>query len=158
SRECARCHPSAFRTAQRTSPHARTLHLGEGLKDVPLPDRPVADALDPHLRHAFARKSTDRIEVESRDDRGRVARAVVAYALGSGEHGITMISRDEPAGPFRELRVSYYAQDGSWRLTKGVNMVPHGPGEFIGLPMPEKGLHQCLHCHTTWFHAALPIP
>jgi hypothetical protein len=158
SRECARCHPSAFRAAQRSSPHARTIFLGAGLKDVPLPDRPVADPLDPRIHHAFARKSADRIEVETRDDRGQVARAVVAYALGSGEHGLTMVSRDEPSGPFRELRVSYYTSDGSWRLTKGVNMAPHGPEEFIGLGMPEKGLHQCLNCHTTWFRAALPIP
>jgi hypothetical protein len=158
SRKCAECHPSASRAAQKASPHARTIYLGEGLKDVPLPDRPVPDPFDPQVRHGFTRKAADRIELETRDARGQVARALIAYALGSGEHGITMVSRDEPSGLYRELRISYYAADGTWRATKGVNMIPHGPEEFIGLGMNAKGLNQCLNCHTTWFRAALPIP
>ena len=125
---------------------------------MPLPDRPVTDPIDPRIKHTFTRKTPDRIELETRDARGRVARAIVAYGLGSGEHGMTMVSRDEPGGLARELRISYYATDGTWRLTKGIDIIPHGPEEFIGLALPEKGLHQCLHCHTTWFRAALPIP
>jgi hypothetical protein len=158
SRKCAECHPSYYRAAQQASPHARTLYLGSGLKDVPLPDRPVPDPLDPHVIHSFTRKGDDRIALETRDEKGQVARAVVAYALGSGEHGVTMVTRDESTGAPRELRISYYTAERAWRETKGVNVVPHDPSEFIGLELSDKSLRQCLHCHTTWFRAALPIP
>jgi hypothetical protein len=158
SRKCAECHRSALREARLAAPHARTIYLGPGLKQVPLPDGPVTDPVDPRLEHRFLRKSADRIEVEARDMDGRIARAVVAYAIGSGKHGITMIGREGSTGIARELRISYYALDGSWGPTKGVEMTPHGPAELMGLGLTQKMLHQCLHCHTTWFRAALPIP
>lgn len=159
SRKCAECHQIAYHAAQReTNPHARTIYLGTGLKDVPLPDRPVPDPLDPHVQHGFTRKADDRIELETRDEKGRVARAVVAYAMGSGEHGITMVSRDVPGGTPRQLRISYYTAENAWRETKGVTAVPHDPKDFIGLELSDKSLRQCLQCHTTWFRAALPIP
>jgi hypothetical protein len=157
SRKCAECHRSALREARLAAPHARTIFLGPRLKQVPLPDGPVTDPVDPRLEHRFVRKSADRIEVESRDKDGRIARAIVAYAIGSGRHGTTMIGREESTGIARELRISYYAIDGSWGPTKGVEMTPHGPAELMGLGLTQKMLHQCLHCHTTWFRAALPI-
>ncbi len=92
-----------------TSPSSRTIPTpgrstsARRLKDVPLPDGPVPDPLDPHIVHTFTRKANDRIDMETRDEKGRVARAVVAYALGSGEHGVTMVTRDEPAGTHRQL-------------------------------------------------------
>jgi hypothetical protein len=159
SRKCAECHRNAYRAAQgANNPHALTIHLGSGLKDIPLPDRPLPDPLEPRMRHQFTREDDDRIRLETRDAQGHVARAVVAYALGSGEHGITMLSRDEPTGTARELRVSFYASDRSWHLTKGVETIPHVPDEFIGLALSRKAMRQCLHCHTTWFRAALPDP
>jgi hypothetical protein len=158
SRKCAECHRSAYREAQQASPHARTIYHGEGLKDVPLPDRPVPDPLDPRILHTFTRTAPDHIRLETRDAQGRVARAVIAYALGSGEHGMTMVSRDDPSGTPRELRISYYAPDRSWRATKGVNMVPHDPLDFIGVEMTARSLHKCLQCHTTWFRTAAPDP
>ena len=99
SRKCAECHPSYYRAEQRDNPHAKTLYLGSGLKDVPLPDRPVPDPIDPQIIHGFTRKADDRIDMETHDEKGRVARAVVAYAVGSGEHGVTMVTRDEPGAP-----------------------------------------------------------
>ena len=98
SRKCAECHPSDYRAEQRASPHARTLYVGSALKDVPLPARPVPDPLAPRIHHRFSRKAADRIEMETRGEDGQVARAVVAYAVGSGEHGITMVTRDEADG------------------------------------------------------------
>lgn len=158
SRKCAECHRVAYRAEQRENPHARTIAFGMGLKDVPLPGGPVPDQMDPKVRHVFTREAADRIRLETRDDRGQVARAVVAYALGSGEHGITMVARDDPGGTPRQLRVSYYAKDRVWRGTKGVAAAPHGPEEFIGPALSEKAMRQCLHCHTTWFRTALPDP
>ncbi len=159
SRECAECHRTFYRAEQKDpNPHARTIYLGAGLKDVPLPDRPVPDPLDPHVLHGFARKADDRIDMETRDEKGQVARAVVAYAMGSGEHGVTMVTRDVPGGIPRELRISYYTAERAWRATKGVNALPHDPSDFIGLELSDRSLRQCLHCHTTWFRTALPDP
>src|SRR5262249_44067344 len=45
-----------------------------------------------------------------------------------------------------------------WRATKGFPQTPHNPEEFIGLPLSDKALRQCLHCHATWFRAAMPDP
>src|SRR5262249_40127705 len=112
----------------------------------------------PHVLHTFTRTAADQIRLETRDARGRVARAVIAYALGSGEHGMTMVSRDDPSGTPRELRISYYAPDRSWRATKGADGLPHDPAAFIGLKLPDKSLRHCLHCHTTWFRTAAPDP
>jgi hypothetical protein len=156
SRKCAECHRSAYRAAQQASPHARTIYLGARLKDVPLPERPVPDPLDPAIVHTFTRTPEGGIRLETRDDRGRVARAIVAYALGSGEHGTTIVARSQPSGIPRELRISYYSADRSWRGTKGINVAPHDPEDFIGLALSERTLNQCLHCHTTWFRTAAP--
>ncbi len=158
SRRCGDCHRHLYRMGQKESPHARTLSLGSDLASVPLPDAPIPDPLAPGIRHRFTREADGRPRLETSDDRGRIVRAVVAYALGSGEHGITMVARDDPGGTPRELRISYYAADRSWRLTKGVNAVPSRPDEFVGLPLSGRALEQCLQCHTTWFRAALPDP
>lgn len=158
SRRCGECHRQIYRMEQKENPHARTLYQQADLARVPLPDGPVPDPLAPGIHHRFTRGPDGRPRLETSDDRGRIVRAVVAYALGSGEHGITMVARDEPGGTPRELRISYYASDRSWRLTKGVNAVPSRPDEFIGLPLSGKSLEQCLQCHTTWFRAALPDP
>jgi hypothetical protein len=157
SRRCAACHAGIFRAQQEESAHAKTLYLGAGLKGVPLPAQPVPDPVAPGIIHRFWRSADDRIELESRD-KDRAVRAVIEYAVGSGRHGITMVGKDEPTGIDRELRVSYFSTNQTWGETKGINYLPHEPGEYIGLGLGTRGLQKCLHCHTTWFRAAEPIP
>jgi hypothetical protein len=157
SRRCAYCHPAIFQSQQKESPHAKTLFLGSNLKDVPLPAQPVPDPVAPGITHRFTRLADDRIELETRV-KDQTVRAVIEYAVGSGRHGITMVAKDEPNGIDRELRVSYFSTDQTWGETKGINFLPHDPGDYIGLGLGSKGLRQCLHCHTTWFRAAAPIP
>ena len=119
SRRCGECHPRIYREQQRESRHAQTLRFGQDLKEVPLPSEPVPDPVIPSITHAFTRKRDDRIELESRIE-GRVFRAIVEYAVGSGRHGITMLARDEE-GTERELRVSYFGHDAGWGQTKGID-------------------------------------
>ena len=154
SRRCGDCHPRIYHEQQVASRHAQTLRFGKGLKDVPLPGAAVADPVISGISHRFRRTGDDRIEVESRVD-NRVVRAIVEYAVGSGRHGMTMLARDEE-GVDRELRVSYFGQDGGWGLTKGIDFAPRDPGDHIGLGLGRKTLNHCLSCHTTWFRAIGP--
>jgi hypothetical protein len=159
ARRCGECHRRIYHEQQRDSRHATTLRLGSGLKDVPLPDHPVPDPMIPSISYQFSRKSEDHIELESRVD-GRVVRAIVAYAVGSGRHGITMLARDDE-GVDRELRISYFGQTRTWGPTKGIEFGPADAGTHIGIGLARKSLHHCLHCHTTWFRSvdqSLPGP
>ena len=137
SRRCADCHPAIFQAQQRESPHAKTLYLGSDLKDVPLPAQPVPDPVAPGITHRFSRLADDRIELETRV-KDQAVRAVIEYAVGSGRHGITMVAKDEPTGIDRELRISYFSTDQTWGETKGINFLPHDPGDYIGLGLSAK--------------------
>ena len=113
SARCARCHASIYQSEQ-TSLHARTFQRGTELKDLILPDHPIADPAQARVSHTIHRSDGD-IRFETHDD-GKVYRAVVDYAFGSGDRGLTLVGRDE-AGRARELRFSYYADGSAWDLT-----------------------------------------
>jgi hypothetical protein len=153
SRRCGECHRRLYREQQASSRHAHTLRWGSGLKDVPLPEAPIPDPIIPAITHRFSRTRVDRIELETRA-LDRTIKAVVAYAVGSGRHGITMIARDED-GVDRELRLSYFADDQAWGQTKGIDFAPRDDGDHLGMRLSPKALDHCLHCHTTWFRSVV---
>jgi tetratricopeptide (TPR) repeat protein len=148
---CAGCHRE-IASAQRSSRHARTLTPPERARDVTLPDHPTADPQDPTVTHTF-RRDGDGAAVETRrgDDS---ARAIIAFALGSGRRAQTSIGRDD-TGQFRQLRLTRYS--GSiWDKTTGLDPQPR-PGDahgYLGQPLSRDGLRQCLSCHATDFRAA----
>ena len=148
AKSCGECHGKIYREQQGDSRHALTLRTRRELKDVPLPADPLPDPTLPGVLHRFQRMSDERIEVESRTN-NQAARAIVAYALGSGRHGITMVARDDQ-GNDRELRVSYFAANQNWGETKGINFAPREPGDFIGMALGRTSLLKCLQCHATW--------
>jgi hypothetical protein len=151
SQRCGECHSRIYHEQQRQSRHALTLRLGSDLRDVPLPAHPVPDPVIKGLTHSFSRKGDERIELESRAG-DQVNHAIVAYAVGSGRHGITMLAKDQQ-GIDRELRVSYFAENQSWGETKGIEFAPRDAGDQVGVALAAKSLHTCLHCHTTWFRS-----
>jgi hypothetical protein len=151
AKRCGDCHKKIYNEQQRESRHAQTLRFGAGLKDVPLPPRPVPDPVIPTITHGFSRRGDDRIEVEARAG-DQVIRAVVDYAVGSGRHGITMVAKDTQ-GIERKLRVSYFAENQSWGETKGINAAPRDAGEHIGVSLTTRSLHSCIQCHATWFRS-----
>jgi hypothetical protein len=157
SRRCAACHLAIFQAQQGHSPHAQTLYVGSGLKEVPLPAQPVPDPVTPGITHRFSRPADDRIELETRVDHQAI-RALIRYAVGSGRHGITMIGRDQRLGADRQLRVSYFSAEQAWGETKGITIQPRDLADSIGLSLSSKSLRQCLHCHATWFRAVDPLP
>jgi tetratricopeptide (TPR) repeat protein len=151
SRRCRDCHLRIYGEQQQASRHALTLRLGSGLKTVPLPPSPVPDPMVPRMTHAFTRKGDDRIDLETRID-DRVIHAIVEYALGSGQHGITMVARDD-AGLDRELRISYFPEGQTWGKTKGIDSPPQDAGDHVGLGLSPRAMHSCLNCHATWFRS-----
>jgi hypothetical protein len=142
---CAPCH-AAIAREYRDSYHARTYWAGATLAGLPLPDRPVADPANSGVVHALRREG-DATRVESRVE-GRTYRAVIAYAFGSGDRGLTPVCRDE-AGRWRELRVSRYAEGPVWDVTTGHPKVPAAPADWLGMALSEDELRRCIDCHTT---------
>jgi tetratricopeptide (TPR) repeat protein len=151
AKACAECHASIYRD-QQNSRHARTLLLPKDLTDFPLPKQPVPEPEAPNLTHAFSREGNT-IRLDSKD--GNEARhALVEYALGSGDRGLTMIGRDED-GMARAFRLSVYADRTIWDVTPNY---PHptasDPGSILGRPLSQDALFKCLDCHVTSYHAA----
>ncbi len=148
--KCAECH-SAIHGSQQKSLHARTFGPTSELGRLKLPDRPVVDPDSKEVVHTY-KQEADRVRVETRVG-DRTYRALVEYAIGSGDRGLTLIGRDE-AGDYRELRLSHYNDGSGWDRTTGHSPTPHDPAAYLGEPLPPDAVRRCLHCHTTDAHEA----
>ncbi|QEH32857.1 Tetratricopeptide repeat protein [Aquisphaera giovannonii] len=149
---CVECHRD-IASLQMASHHARTFSPPAAARRLPLPDRPTTDPHDPTVSHAFPRAGGE-AAAETRRGDDDVARAVIAYALGSGARARTWIGQDD-AGLYRELRLTRY-RGGIWDVTTGIDPQPR-PADahnFLGKPLSADGLRHCLFCHTTDFRAA----
>jgi len=151
SAKCAECHATIHRSQQK-SLHAKTFIPTAQLSRLPLPGRPLPDPDTPGIVHKIE-KAGDGVRVETRAD-DQTYRALVDYAIGSGDRGMTLVGRDEQGG-FRELRLSRYNDGSGWDRTTGHPVKPHHPADSLGEPLTEDAVRRCLHCHTTDAHAAL---
>lgn len=147
---CAQCHPTQYGT-QQTSRHAKTFHRGNELQALALPDRPVADPGNSRVRHTLSRQG-DRVRLTTAIDANESS-ALVDYAFGSGDRGLTLVGRDQ-SGQARELRLSFYRDLSGWDRTTGQRPVPAQPGDYLGKPLAGKEVRLCLECHTTSAWAA----
>jgi tetratricopeptide (TPR) repeat protein len=153
---CAGCHPAEFR-AQQNSRHARTFFRASELGGLALPAAPVPDPSDRSVVHALRRDADGRIHQQT-EAAGRLLKAVVQYAFGSGDRGLTLVGRD-PAGHAYELRLSDYSarQDdrpgardvAHWDVTTGHPPRVARAEEFLGQPLSEDSVRRCLSCHVT---------
>lgn len=146
---CAACH-SAIHRSQQASHHATTFGSGLDLAVTPLPDRVLSDPTVAGVSHRFDREGS-RIVVESgkADD---LVRGVVAFVMGSGHHGATMLARDD-RGTLRSLRMSYYTAGDRWELTSGFPSDPPDPRQYLGEPLDPITVRDCLHCHSTRYRS-----
>ena len=142
---CAGCHPAIHR-AEQGSRHARTFLAGADLGRLALPEHPIADPARPGAFHTI-RRDGDRLRVESVIE-GKTLRALVDYAFGSGDRGMTLVGRDE-GGQSRELRLSRYANGSIWDLTTGHDPHPRLASDLLGRPLDAAEMRLCLDCHTT---------
>lgn len=147
---CAECHAEIHR-AQQSSRHARTLVRSDALARLDLPRLPAADPARPDVTHALERRN-GRLGARAQVD-DATYRAVVEYALGSGDRGQSYVARDE-AGTPRVLRLSLYENASLWDLTARVEPRPADPREYLGRALDAESLTSCLECHMTSEHAA----
>jgi tetratricopeptide (TPR) repeat protein len=145
ARRCESCHAEIYR-AQRGSRHAKTFFQANELGELPLPDRPLPDPAEPKVSHVLARAG-DRVTVETHVGKD-VYRALVNYALGSGDRGLTLVGHDESNTP-RELRLSLYDKRSHWDRTSGQAIQPAVRAGFLGEPLSADELRRCIDCHTT---------
>lgn len=150
ARSCRECHSEIY-DQQQGSRHATTIHHGADMARVKIPDGPVADPVDPKVKHVFARDGDAvRLETTVAD---KTYRAILDYALGSGHRGVTMVGKDE-AGGYRELRISEYSERGTtWDVTSGFSPHPSDPSEYLGKGLSPSGFRDCLHCHATRYRS-----
>jgi tetratricopeptide (TPR) repeat protein len=148
---CAGCHKTIHRN-QQSSRHARTFHVADALSAaIPVPEGPVVDPYNKKVVHTI-RREPGGIGWETKVE-GRAYRALVAYAFGSGDRGLTPVGRDE-SGTFREMRLSHYGDRQGWDLTTGLSPSPNDPHDYLGDPQSPDLVRRCIHCHTTDARAA----
>jgi tetratricopeptide (TPR) repeat protein len=148
--QCAPCHSREARAHDRTR-HARTLHRGSQLLDLPFPDKPLPDPDDPKVSHTFKR-DRKHVQVETRSG-DRVFETVVEYAFGVSERYVTMIGRDKE-NRYRALRLSsYHTTEGvAWGPTSGDVLDSDAVENVRGEPIPVRdGVVRCIYCHVTNF-------
>jgi tetratricopeptide (TPR) repeat protein len=145
---CAECHRAIYHD-QQNSRHARTFFRASELAFLDLPAPSFPDPAQPKVTHTLERLEGDRLEQETHAT-GRVLRAVVQYAFGSGDRGLTLVGRDDH-GQSRELRLSHYHHDAEsfWDVTSGHPIHPSEPSEYLGQPLTDDAVRRCLLCHVT---------
>ncbi len=154
SARCAACHAANARR-HHDSHHARTFWGRADLAGLPLPDRPLPDPGSAAVVHTLHRKRGE-IQVETQAE-GRTYRALLVYAFGSGDRGLTPVGRDE-GGNWCELRMSRYAGGSVWDATTGHEARPGTISEWLGKAVSEDELRQCIACHTTAPAPPGPMP
>jgi Tfp pilus assembly protein PilF len=152
SLRCAECHRDIHRFAQ-SGRHAKTFRPASEVGEFRIPDQPVPDPDNPKVVHTLtAEGSGVAVKTQKGDE---IARALVEFAVGSGDRGLTPVGRDD-TGRTRELRLSYYGDISGWDRTSGH---PSRPGagsahDFLGEVLTPDAVRICLDCHTTNFRAA----
>ena len=150
AKACAKCHASKYQSQQQ-SRHAITIWSGESLAKVPLPKGPLIDPVRADVVHSFDREGS-RIAASAKVG-DETVRGAIAYALGSGHHGQTMLAKDETSDGYRSLRISYYTGGDQWGVTSGFPPRPEEPARYLGELMSEPAFRACLNCHTTRFQS-----
>ncbi|APW62620.1 tetratricopeptide repeat protein [Paludisphaera borealis] len=122
---CRPCHSSNYES-QQSSRHSQTFH---DRWDGPTASGREGEIADPAWRRVHHRLTTDdgttSLETTVVD---QTFRAIVQYIVGSGNHGQTLVVKDEH-GEFRESRVSYEPKRGAW--TKTIDH-PDSPPDALG--------------------------
>jgi len=148
---CAGCHPSIYRD-QRASRHSRTFSSAADLKALALPDKPVVDPVLPGTTHSL-RRDGDRVRLTTRSGDEEFD-ALVEFALGSGDRGLTMVTRDDE-GKARVCRISSYLGGTLWELTsRAADPQPGDRNGPLGRPMSRESAEKCIDCHVTSIAAA----
>lgn len=153
SRSCGECHPGAS-AAHHFSGHAQTFRLAGS---IPLARRLDGESFpDPEQPEVgWSLSLRDGELAAERSEGGEVARQVLEYALGSGRHAITFVTRLDPDPDrlrLREFRLSYFAHDDRLDITPGQLAAYPDPAAVthgLGRDFPTGLSQTCLGCHAT---------
>jgi Flp pilus assembly protein TadD len=145
---CKTCHAANFHAHER-SRHARTFARPTEVTSLELPVTSLADPAAPRVTHSLAKDDLGVLHQETTAN-GRTIRAVVDYAFGSGDRGLTLVGHDEK-GAMRELRLSSYRTGlrSGWDVTFGQQQEPFDTELYLGQPLEEDAVRKCLFCHVT---------
>ncbi len=145
---CANCHSAVFQT-QQSSRHAHTFYRSSELSNLSLPQSPLPDPVQVKVSHRLKHIDPDTIEQET-EVKDQIYSAVVKYAFGSGDRGLTLVGRGKNGQAF-ELRLSQYRHGTSyrWDITSGHLLQPDEAIRFLGEPLTEDAVRRCLSCHVT---------
>ncbi len=145
---CQKCHPTIFKDSL-ASRHTQTYYRGAQLRGLPRPDRPLPDPTDSKVTHAIKEADGELWEETRVGD--TVLRSLIAYAVGTSDRYVTMVSHDA-CDHYRTARLSYYcaAEDQGWDRTVLDVIEPIRLVDFQGQPISVRaGVAKCLYCHTT---------
>jgi predicted CXXCH cytochrome family protein len=142
---CASCHAKIHK-AQQSSRHAHTLAWGSTIAAVSFPASAVRDPGNARVQHRL-RAESERAWVESALEDRRFT-AVVDYVIGSGNRGQTPIVRDNE-GAYWEYRLTRYAAPVGWDTTIHHLAAPEDSLGYLGKPLLEDQVRDCLNCHST---------
>lgn len=148
SAACAECHRT-IHTAQQNSRHARSFFRVSELGNLDLPSRAIPEPGQPEVTHTLRRVGKDGMDQETHAE-GKVFRAIVDYAFGSGDRGLTLVGRDDN-GQARELRLSHYRSEtrSFWDVTSGHPVHPGDVTENLGQTLTADDVRRCFICHVT---------
>ncbi len=144
---CAECHQEVAERQSR-SPHARTLQpVTPEWETAHI--RSEQRILDPEtgLAYGFERRDGG-IHQVVRENGREVASAAVQYLLGSGHHGVSLVTRDRTG--WRYLSLTYYAHQG-WDFSP-MHMIGDAVARrqnAAGWPVSVDELKRCYTCHST---------
>ena len=148
SKSCDQCH-SAIYYPQQSSRHAHTFFRTTELANISLPPEALPDPSQPEVTHTVKWTKNQQLQQET-DVKGQVYSAIVDYAIGSGDRGLTLIGRDHKDAAF-ELRLSRYRSGTKfqWDVTSGHIRHPDEPTLYLGEPLDADAVRRCLNCHVT---------
>jgi tetratricopeptide (TPR) repeat protein len=154
SNRCAECHSAIFRS-QQSSRHAHTFLPVTELSSVVLPGESFPDPGQGKVTHSIRRVGDGQLQQETHVE-NQVYSAVVDYAFGSGDRGVTLVGHRDNGQEF-ELRLSqYHTSTGlRWDLTSGHFPHPDERVRYLGESLTEDSVRRCLSCHVTRAQAIL---
>ncbi|ODU00784.1 MAG: hypothetical protein ABS79_02795 [Planctomycetes bacterium SCN 63-9] len=151
SKACRQCHPGEY-AAFQGSGHSRTLaRAGETEVAGKIDGHVYDDPENPGVKWRYTRDGKQLIA--ERQEGEKHLRAILDYALGSGNHAMTFVSLSKdgkipPSG--EEHRMSYFAHSDTVSLTPGHIRKMNEPGKTpTGLHLPPAGVLDCIECHGT---------
>jgi hypothetical protein len=143
---CEACHTEIFRS-QTQSRHARTIRFGEGLASVRFPQEGIVDPGRPDVTHRFEREDGGGFVVRTSIEGGKEFRALLQFAIGSGDRGVSFIVRDAANQP-RQGRISFFHHDTLVDLTPMAPQQTRDDTELQGLLIHDS-FADCVGCHST---------